>query len=1161
MIHRKLRKLRKNPRLFFKDMVNNRITYNKSLLKKNNNPNGHFTYTVISAVYGVEKYLDSFFASLTKQSLDFKSNIKIIMVDDGSLDGSKQKILNWCLKYPNNIKYIYKENGGQASARNLGMNFADTDWITFIDPDDTVDVNYFSNVDNFIHNETDDKLAIVCCNLIYNIENKGTSNRHPLKNRFENGDRTLKICDLKNEFQLSASASFFNNHIIKNTNIKFPDNVKPNFEDGHFVASYMLDNQKMSIGFCKSAIYLYLKREDNSSTIDNSLIDSRRYSQVIENGYLDILKKSLTYNKKVPLWLQTEILYELFWLIKYLVNNESRSDFLTPQEKITFKKLLVSCFEYIDDKTIIDYSLAGCWFYHKKGILNTFKNRTTKFEIVYLEKNNKNNKTAKFSYFSNDKDSIESLESAGVKYFPIARKTINHTFLSDIFIYEHFVTFDLSVIDNAINIFVNGIKARISINSYQHNNAVSLDKLDRKTNGMTKISKIARFLRSHSINTKPAIYKNSWLFMDRDIQADDNAEHLYRHISKEHPEVNAFFVLRKSSHDWQRLKKENFNLIPFGSKEHKIALAWAEHVISSHADQYIVAQLNPPFRFIDNDIRYTFLQHGVTKDDISDWLNKKPIDLFITTTTDEHNSIIKDGSSYKFSENEVVLTGMPRYDKLYKMSKKTIKKNILIMPTWRNGIVGKATGQGNDRDLNKNFHENEYAIQWKKFLHSPTLKKLASDENNNIIFFPHVNIKPYIDGFDIPSYVNTMIHSPDVSIQKVFSEAIILITDYSSVAFDVAYINTPVIYFQFDREKVFSSGLHIYKNGYFNYFKDGFGPVCLDIKELEIALNLYHKRKYKLESKFKKIINKTFTQRNGGCCERIYEKIIALNKNDTKIDQYSIAREEAVRAEKAGYYDLAQTRYLSITSNPKANMYDHAMHGAIRCATKAGNISYLIEAKKTFNIQLKDFFAANIHLMAFYEDWHKLGSIKVENIPQILAPEEYAILLRSSLENGSDSYPLFEYTAKKLKIDIKVWEFYHSGDHISLLDNLSELSDFYYAIEQLKIKTLCNLQKYDSAELLIDNLKNKLQKWQYYRSYGRLRAEQDKNIRAKWHYDRCLINGKYELPYKDLRWLECFREENHIPPESGYSNSYEIIANNNFNKNGNESIYSLLPTY
>ena len=95
------------------------------------------SFSVISAVYNVEKYLDDYLESMIGQTIK-KSNLQLVLVDDGSTDGTAAKIADWMSRYPDLIRYVRKENGGQASARNVGLDHATGDWITFIDPDDFV---------------------------------------------------------------------------------------------------------------------------------------------------------------------------------------------------------------------------------------------------------------------------------------------------------------------------------------------------------------------------------------------------------------------------------------------------------------------------------------------------------------------------------------------------------------------------------------------------------------------------------------------------------------------------------------------------------------------------------------------------------------------------------------------------------------------------------------------------------------------------------------------------------------------------------------------------------------------------------------------------------------------------------------------------------------
>lgn len=95
--------------------------------------------SIIVPVYNTEKYLARCIESLIKQTY---KNIEIILVDDGSTDSSG----SICKKYAandNRIKYYYKENGGQGSARNIGIDKSNGDYIAFVDSDDYVEHNMY----------------------------------------------------------------------------------------------------------------------------------------------------------------------------------------------------------------------------------------------------------------------------------------------------------------------------------------------------------------------------------------------------------------------------------------------------------------------------------------------------------------------------------------------------------------------------------------------------------------------------------------------------------------------------------------------------------------------------------------------------------------------------------------------------------------------------------------------------------------------------------------------------------------------------------------------------------------------------------------------------------------------------------------------------------
>ncbi|EAC1840720.1 glycosyltransferase [Campylobacter lari] len=844
---KKLRKLRTNPKLFFKDAIEKKLlhlnsTYNKYLPKKHK---GFTQYTIISAVYNVEKYLDDYFNSIINQRLDFKKNIFMVLVDDGSTDNSANIIKKYQKKYPKNIVYLYKENGGQASARNLGLKYMQENdyqipWVTFTDPDDFLDRNYFYEVDKFLATHQDDDICMIGCNIIFYYEKqKIHKDNHPLNFKFKSGVQVKENYNLDSFIQLSAASCFMNIGYLDK--LLFDEKLKPNFEDAKFINEYLLDNINLKSAFLPTVKYFYRKREDGNSTLDNSNKYSDLYLLVSCRGCLKLLQE----NKFYDIFIQNVCLYHFFWQIKTLVNSPEKLSFMSESEKQRYLELLDQNFSYIDKNTIMEFNLAGCWFFHKIGILNCFKNEKPPFQIAYIEDYDPYKEQILLTYYTGDDENIESIFVDGEEVYADYKKIVKYDFLDRVFCYQKrlWAHIPKNAKDKLEN-FIDGEQSKISFNG-KHYQSINIK--DIRQEFQKRLPK-----------------SNIWLFADRDYEADDNAEHLYRYIMQNHPEQKIVFALRKESLDWERLEKEGFNLVEFGSLEFERIIKKASKVISSHSDEYLIRYITPRQQFI-------FLQHGVIKDDLSKWLNSKKIDLFITSTKAEYDSIANDYNHYKFGKKEVVLTGLARHDALLKNNQCNARQ-IIIMPTWRANIVGVALGSSK-RGLQSDFTQSEYFQKWNLLLNSNILQKLCEKYDYTIVFNPHPNIIPYLKDFNIPSYVKIANHNE--SLQELFCNSSLMITDYSSVAFEMAYLNKPVIYYQFDHEEFFNS--HTYQKGYFDYKKDGFGPVVEDEESLLKELENLLQNDCNPFGIYKDNIDSTFAFKDGKCCERIY-KVIKYDK-------------------------------------------------------------------------------------------------------------------------------------------------------------------------------------------------------------------------------------------------------------------------------------------
>lgn len=858
----KLRKFLKNPSGFTVDMARKKLRVHPAGRVFSGRYKSTRRYSIVSAVYQVEKYLDNYLQSLANQTLSFEKNIELILVDDGSKDASADIARKWMERYPN-IRLIQQKNGGASAARNAGIPHVTNDWVTFIDPDDILDARYFEEVDRFLDKYNARDVGMIGTNLHFFLEkNNAIRNGHSLNFKFRGGDKVFPIKDLTDHIHLSVATAFFRRKLIEDKGILFDTRIKPSFEDAHFIGQYLLEAGDIDVGFAPKAVYYYRKREDKSSALDTSWQKPERFSGLMRHGCLDLLERARPFN---AVWAQNMALYHMMWDIRHLINHPERLSFLTDAQKKEYFDLCRQCFALIDRETILTFDLANCDYFLKTALLGFFKSDREKQQRVYIDEYDAGCKLLKLRHFYTERPPAETVQVNGETVEPIFLKTRSYELVGP-FAYERilWIPFDANDVMTAM---LDGEPVSFYTRSgYVGPIATAADiRKSLSFNVPQKMPAKCRFLRMIA-KLSGAFYKDIWLFMDRDIGADDNAEHLYRHMQND-PGVRKAFILSRSSPDWKRLARDKFRLIPFGSLRHMVALLHAKHLISSHADNYVTSYLSPKWFGDMLNHKFTFLQHGVTQGDLSDWLNTKPIHLLVTTTPDETAAFIHDGNKYKFTSKEIALTGFARHDRLHAMADKK-EKLVVIMPTWRKFLVGQVQGKTNNRHINPDFFQSGYAKAWKSFLHAPQLKMLAEKHGYRFLFAPHQNILPYIDGFAVPEWMEVFLPEKGKSMQDIFCRAAIMVTDYSSVAFESGFLQRPVIYYQFDRDEFFS-GQHISQKGYFEYETHGFGPVCLDEQSLIEQLTALITADGVPDPVYKARMENAFPYTDGGACDRI----------------------------------------------------------------------------------------------------------------------------------------------------------------------------------------------------------------------------------------------------------------------------------------------------
>jgi glycosyltransferase involved in cell wall biosynthesis/CDP-glycerol glycerophosphotransferase (TagB/SpsB family) len=871
--------------------------------------------SLVVPTYNVGRFLPDFFSSLDEQAGGI-DDIEIVFVDDGSTDDSAARIEKWISSgHHTNARVVSKPNGGLASARNRGLEEITGDWVSFPDPDDRFAPNYFATIRRFLNSSKAKSVHLVAANLLILDDATGeVLNRHPLRFKFAEGERIHDLARFPKNIHLQAASAFYRRELIQKFGLTFDHRIRPNFEDAALTTLYLARFDRPRLAVLPDAGYHYRRRADGSSLVQGSWRKPEKYTDLLEYGHLALLRAITELRGSVPLWAQNLVLYDLAFYFRNDNRPNSPTGGIGPEVSARFHELLPQILSYIDLAAIEGFRIV--WLgAEMRAALAIAKGIDPLSRGVEMDRLDEPRRLVRVRYYFTGDAPKEQFYARGYAVEPVFSKIRSVRFLGKTMMYQRIAwlpangTLAVELDGEAVPILLGReAEERFSVGPtalwtmlaerepppdlYRRPRPPGLRPLlgawkrtvlstvrpKRPLSIMKRDLKDRIIMRRARLPIARVRYRNAWLLIDRDTQAQDNAEHLYRYLRKHQPHLNIWYVLSRTSSDWDRLQRDGFRLLEHRSRQHTFALRNCRHVISSQIDHYVVHPL-PTSRFGPETWHYTFLQHGVTKDDLSVWINSKPIDLMITVTPDETASIVGDGTPYVFTDREVRMTGFPRHDRLLELARAVPpddRKLILIMPTWRRELLLESVSGGNERRLRDDFWQTEYATQWRRVIESPALHELTRQRGWQICFIPHPNMQGYLDNSPLPPHIS--VHAfKDIDIQQMLAKAGALVTDYSSMGFEMAYLERPVVYFQFDRDEFFS-GVHAYRRGTWSYDDDGFGPVCLDAERVITEVGAIIDRSGAPAAPYAGRMAATFPLRDGKCCERTHEAIRDIDR-------------------------------------------------------------------------------------------------------------------------------------------------------------------------------------------------------------------------------------------------------------------------------------------
>lgn len=364
--------------------------------------------------------------------------------------------------------------------------------------------------------------------------------------------------------------------------------------------------------------------------------------------------------------------------------------------------------------------------------------------------------------------------------------------------------------------------------------------------------------------------KEYWLIGERRNTAQDNGYALFRWMQNEPGKELPRFILEKDSAAWAALESRK-HVVAHGSMRHQLLMLHAKCLVSSQdIDAYMLPRKWSPTlyrRYLAPRVssRRVFLQHGVTDKGVGPRLHRgiTGVDVFVCSTEGERR-YLAEVSGYG---SELALTGMPRFDHLVRRGS---EKRILIMPTWRSYLV--APSYSRNRSDPGTFTGSRFETFYASLLNDPRLNAFLSKSGYSVDFVPHYEVAGHFANLVAPDGNVRIVSDGGATIQQLLRDSQLLVTDYSSVQFDAAYLGIPLVVALFDEDEFYARH---YPRGWFDHATDGLGPVGRTVDEVVDHLIDYIERKCVREQIYSDRADHFFAHRDAKNSERVVDAIRA----------------------------------------------------------------------------------------------------------------------------------------------------------------------------------------------------------------------------------------------------------------------------------------------
>jgi hypothetical protein len=373
----------------------------------------------------------------------------------------------------------------------------------------------------------------------------------------------------------------------------------------------------------------------------------------------------------------------------------------------------------------------------------------------------------------------------------------------------------------------------------------------------------ARLLRLVRLLTVPFYARRDiWIVGERVDTAQDNGFHLFRHLRQTEPDREVYYVMDTSSAQYERVRDLG-NVVRHSSLRHQLLMLHASVLANAYSVRYLIPSQWSSAGYTRHLVwrvgaLRVYLKHGVHQYPEMVKRGTTGYDVCLTVTPGETEAL---STMTGYSDEQLAEVGMPRYDALVPTPP---SRTVLFLPTWRKFLVTKVLDGGGERD--QPYIGSKFQRFMNGFLESSRLQEMLERYDYRLVFLPHYNMAARFEGAPVAGDRVSVADANEVAIQDAMRECDALITDYSSVHFDVAYMGTPIIYVRFDEDEF--RALHGARS-WFDPERDGYGPVVEGLDASLDALEELLARDCAQAPEYAARVDASFPRRDQQNCARV----------------------------------------------------------------------------------------------------------------------------------------------------------------------------------------------------------------------------------------------------------------------------------------------------